>query len=271
MSDRVVIALADDGVADVRLNRADKLNALDAEMFEALVAAGDGLARERGPARRGALGRGARLLRRARLRGLPPDARSPAARPARDLFERRAASPANHAQRAAWVWQELPGAGDRRAPRRGLRRRPPDRPRRRRPHRRPGRTALGARAPLGPRAGHERHADAPPPGARRRRAGAHLHRAHRERQRGGEPRPRDARRARARARTPSPWPGRSRRTRRTPCARRSGCSKARSRATSPRACASRRSCQRSLLGRPNQVEAVRANLEQRPPKFRDPE
>ena len=29
--------------------------------------------------------------------------------------------------------------------------------------------------------------------------------------------------------------------------------------------------QRSLLGRPNQVEAVRANLERRPPKFRDPE
>ena len=48
MSDRVVIALAEDGVADVRLNRPDKLNALDAEMFEALVAAGDGLAREPG-------------------------------------------------------------------------------------------------------------------------------------------------------------------------------------------------------------------------------
>ena len=73
MSDRVVIALAEDGVADVRLNRPDKLNALDAEMFEALVAAGDGLAREPRPARRGALGRGARLLRRARLRGLPPE------------------------------------------------------------------------------------------------------------------------------------------------------------------------------------------------------
>ena len=29
--------------------------------------------------------------------------------------------------------------------------------------------------------------------------------------------------------------------------------------------------QRSLIGRPNQVEAVRANLEKRAPKFRDPE
>jgi enoyl-CoA hydratase/carnithine racemase len=29
--------------------------------------------------------------------------------------------------------------------------------------------------------------------------------------------------------------------------------------------------QRSLVGRPNQVEAVRANLERRPPKFSDPE
>jgi enoyl-CoA hydratase/carnithine racemase len=29
--------------------------------------------------------------------------------------------------------------------------------------------------------------------------------------------------------------------------------------------------QRSVIGRPNQVEAVRANLEQRPARFRDPE
>jgi hypothetical protein len=28
--------------------------------------------------------------------------------------------------------------------------------------------------------------------------------------------------------------------------------------------------QRSLLGRPNQIEAVRANMEKRPPKFEDP-
>jgi enoyl-CoA hydratase/carnithine racemase len=43
MSDRVTIQ-TDGGVADVRLNRPDKLNALDAEMFAALVDAGATLA-----------------------------------------------------------------------------------------------------------------------------------------------------------------------------------------------------------------------------------
>ena len=43
MSDRVTISLAD-GIADVRLNRADKMNALDAAMFEALMEAGRSLA-----------------------------------------------------------------------------------------------------------------------------------------------------------------------------------------------------------------------------------
>ncbi|MCW2667697.1 MAG: putative enoyl-CoA hydratase [Frankiales bacterium] len=40
MSDRVTISLGDDGVADVRLNRADKMNALDPAMFKGLADAG---------------------------------------------------------------------------------------------------------------------------------------------------------------------------------------------------------------------------------------
>jgi enoyl-CoA hydratase/carnithine racemase len=43
MSDRVTITVTGNGVADVRLNRPEKLNALDPPMFEALVAAGDAL------------------------------------------------------------------------------------------------------------------------------------------------------------------------------------------------------------------------------------
>lgn len=43
MNDRLTISI-DDGVADVRLNRPDKMNALDGPMFDALVAAGDRLA-----------------------------------------------------------------------------------------------------------------------------------------------------------------------------------------------------------------------------------
>ncbi len=42
--DRVAVSLGGDGVAHVRLIRADKLNALDMPMFEALIAAGEALA-----------------------------------------------------------------------------------------------------------------------------------------------------------------------------------------------------------------------------------
>lgn len=42
MSDRVTVRITD-GVADVRLNRPDKLNALDAEMFAAIAEAGERL------------------------------------------------------------------------------------------------------------------------------------------------------------------------------------------------------------------------------------
>lgn len=43
MSDRVTIEV-EDGIADVRLNRPDKMNALDGAMFAAIVEAGDALA-----------------------------------------------------------------------------------------------------------------------------------------------------------------------------------------------------------------------------------
>src|SRR5215510_11884775 len=46
MEDRVSISIAD-GIADVRLVRADKMNALDQAMFEALVAATDRLSKEK--------------------------------------------------------------------------------------------------------------------------------------------------------------------------------------------------------------------------------
>jgi enoyl-CoA hydratase/carnithine racemase len=47
MNDRVSISIAD-GVADVRLVRADKMNALDPPMFDALSAAGERLKTEPG-------------------------------------------------------------------------------------------------------------------------------------------------------------------------------------------------------------------------------
>ncbi len=43
MNDRVTWTLRDDGVADVRLNRADKMNALDPAMFDGLISVGEAL------------------------------------------------------------------------------------------------------------------------------------------------------------------------------------------------------------------------------------
>lgn len=101
MSDRVSVTL-DDGVADVRLARPDKLNALDGAMFEALIETGRGLARE--PSLRAVVlsGEG-----RAFCAGLDfPSFQGGGATV--DLFERSEESPANVAQRAAWIWTELP-------------------------------------------------------------------------------------------------------------------------------------------------------------------
>jgi enoyl-CoA hydratase/carnithine racemase len=112
MSDRIVLSLGQDGVADVRLNRPDKLNALDAEMFHALVEAGESLARERGvravvlSGEGRAFCAGLDFASMAGAAGGDPGEAPAAGR--RNLFDRSAESPANHAQRAAWVWRELP-------------------------------------------------------------------------------------------------------------------------------------------------------------------
>ncbi|AOL22582.1 Enoyl-CoA hydratase/carnithine racemase [Erythrobacter litoralis] len=47
-AERIAIDLSESGVAHVRLNRADKMNALDPEMFEAIIAAGQRLEEMKG-------------------------------------------------------------------------------------------------------------------------------------------------------------------------------------------------------------------------------
>jgi enoyl-CoA hydratase/carnithine racemase len=105
MSDRVTVSI-DGGVADVRLNRADKLNSLDLAMFEGLVQTGRTLATDSSLRAVVLSGEG-----RAFCAGL--DVKSFAALAQDDgsadrLLERGDESPANFAQRAAWVWRELP-------------------------------------------------------------------------------------------------------------------------------------------------------------------
>jgi enoyl-CoA hydratase/carnithine racemase len=102
VAERVRVAV-EGGVADVRLARPDKLNALDLAMFEALVDAGADLARDRSLRAVVLSGEG-----RAFCAGLDVASFLGGAPAGRNLFERGPASPANLAQRAAWVWAELP-------------------------------------------------------------------------------------------------------------------------------------------------------------------
>lgn len=102
MSDLVLIDV-DGPIATVSLNRADKRNGLNLEMFEALVAAGESVADNR--AIRAVVLRG---TGKAFCAGL--DFKSFMTTPGapEKLLARDDSSPANLAQRAAWIWQEVP-------------------------------------------------------------------------------------------------------------------------------------------------------------------
>jgi enoyl-CoA hydratase/carnithine racemase len=97
----------DAGVADVRLNRPDKLNAVDAAMFEALGETGDSLASDSAVRAVVLSGEG-----RGFCAGIDVSVFAGGGGPAAggDLLGGRGAGGriANRAQHAAWVWHELP-------------------------------------------------------------------------------------------------------------------------------------------------------------------
>ncbi|MBV8698336.1 crotonase/enoyl-CoA hydratase family protein [Bradyrhizobium sp.] len=110
MEDRVSISITE-GVANVRLVRADKMNALDQAMFEALVAATDRLASEKGlravvlSGEGRAFCAGLDMGRFAAMKdkggnGIPGGEK-------RDLTVRTHGL-ANFAQQAVWGWRQLP-------------------------------------------------------------------------------------------------------------------------------------------------------------------
>ena len=102
-NDRVSIDLGEDGVAQVRLTRADKMNALDPEMFERIIEAGHVLHKMKGVRVVVLSGEG-----RAFCAGL--DLSNFARKPSPDepdLTERTHGN-ANRAQQAAMVWRKLP-------------------------------------------------------------------------------------------------------------------------------------------------------------------
>ncbi|SMQ69629.1 Enoyl-CoA hydratase/carnithine racemase [Altererythrobacter xiamenensis] len=102
-NDRVAIDLGEDGVAQVRFTRADKMNALDHEMFERIIEAGHVLHKMKGVRVVVLSGEG-----RAFCAGL--DLSNFARKPSPDepdLTERTHGN-ANRAQQAAMVWRKLP-------------------------------------------------------------------------------------------------------------------------------------------------------------------
>lgn len=105
MSERVLIDV-DDHTAIVTLNRPDKNNALDIEMFQALIDAGDSLA-ARSEVRAVVLnGAGGNFCAGIDLSVFQGEGIGEAA--AGDLMQPRDGSPANFFQSAAYVWQALP-------------------------------------------------------------------------------------------------------------------------------------------------------------------
>jgi enoyl-CoA hydratase/carnithine racemase len=102
---RVSITMESNGVAQVRLTRADKLNALDPAMFDAIEDAGHQLRTDKSLRAVVLSGEG-----RAFSAGLdfPSFTSLPADDPNGDLLASRDYMPANRAQSAAYVWISLP-------------------------------------------------------------------------------------------------------------------------------------------------------------------
>ena len=105
MSERVRVSI-EGGIADVRLNRPDKINAVDQAMFTALVETGKQLAQDRKLRAVVLSGEGRGFCAGLDFTGFMSMAGNDDA--GASLLSRDDDSPANAAQRAAWVWTEVP-------------------------------------------------------------------------------------------------------------------------------------------------------------------
>jgi enoyl-CoA hydratase/carnithine racemase len=106
MDDRVKVTI-ENGVADVRLNRADKMNALDAAMFTAIAETGARLKRDQNLRAVVLSGEG-----RAFCAGLDVERMAAAANGGNLLpfkgLDQRTHGVANFVQHIVWLWRELP-------------------------------------------------------------------------------------------------------------------------------------------------------------------
>src|SRR5437763_9441026 len=112
MEQRVSISISD-GVADVRLMRADKMNALDAAMFDALVSATERLSREKGVRAVVLSGEGRAFcagLDMGRFAAMQEKGGNGIAGGDKRDLAARTHGPANFPQQAVWGWRQLPVA-----------------------------------------------------------------------------------------------------------------------------------------------------------------
>ena len=110
MEQRVSISISD-GIADVRLVRADKMNALDAAMFEALVAATERLAHEKGVRVVVLSGEGRAFcagLDMGRFQAMKEHGGNGVAGGEKRDLTIRTHGIANFPQQAVWGWRQLP-------------------------------------------------------------------------------------------------------------------------------------------------------------------
>jgi enoyl-CoA hydratase/carnithine racemase len=106
--DRVTLTLDDHGVADVRLVRADKMNALDEAMFDALIQTGERLKAE--PKVRAVVlsGEGKAFCAGLDMGNFQRTAEAGRETRAEGRLLARTNGIANRPQYAAWVWREVP-------------------------------------------------------------------------------------------------------------------------------------------------------------------
>ncbi len=110
MENRVAVTISD-GVADVRLNRADKMNALDAAMFEALVATTERLAHEKTVRAVVLSGEGRAFcagLDMGRFAAIKENGGNGIAGGEKRDLTARSHGLANFPQQAVWGWRQLP-------------------------------------------------------------------------------------------------------------------------------------------------------------------
>jgi enoyl-CoA hydratase/carnithine racemase len=111
MSDRVTVTIGDDGVADVRLNRPEKRNALDGAMFSALAAAGEQLKGEAGVRAVVLSGEGESFCAGLDFASFQSMTSDGGGGPASDDGNPGRLTPGgitHLGQQVCWVWQELP-------------------------------------------------------------------------------------------------------------------------------------------------------------------